>query len=187
METIYLVYKDQKEKELVVATKDEWNSILQTNRTLPREQRRFFIKDSIKEGTQWDCIYIEVSREEYNKWHSQQEIKYRKLQAKMKYDFISMDYACSFDKSVSYGETIPNGTDFEEELASDMFMADLRDALAEWKPWANELLDYYLAGKRTQCSEILSKKYGLTLRAIQKRKIKLDEFNKKYSKIASAS
>lgn len=52
MKTTCLVYKetDSGEKELAVVTREEWNSILATNRTLPREQRRFFIESGIRKG-----------------------------------------------------------------------------------------------------------------------------------------
>lgn len=184
MKTTYLVYKDAnaKRKELVIATKTEWNSILAVNRTLPRERRRFFIESRIREGNSLDRMFIETSKEEYDKWHSQEEMRRRNLKAAEGYKFLSLDYGCSFDDEVGFEETIANGSDLEEEIASDMFMADLRAALAAWKDWANELLDYYLAGKRMESTRILSKKYGVSATTIQKRKKQLDEFVKEYLK-----
>ena len=46
MRNTYLLYKDAnaEKKELVVATRKEWDEVLAANRNLPREQRRFFIK-----------------------------------------------------------------------------------------------------------------------------------------------
>ena len=46
----FLVFKDTnaEEKELVIATAEEWNAILEKNRTLPREERRLFIENVIK-------------------------------------------------------------------------------------------------------------------------------------------
>lgn len=184
MKTTYLVYKDTNAeiKELVIATKNEWDSILAVNRTLPREKRRFFIESKIREGNTWDRMFIETSREEYDKWHSQEEMRRRNLKAAERYKFLSLDYGCSFDGDVEYTETISDDSNIEEEIASDMFMADLRAALAVWKDWANELLDYYLAGKRMESTRILSKKYRVSATTIQKRKKQLDEFVKEYLK-----
>ena len=184
MKTTYLVYKDANAeiKELVMATKKEWDSILAVNRTLPREKRRFFIESKIREGNTWDRMFIETSKEEYDKWHSQEEMRRRNLKAAERYKFLSLDYGCSFDGDVEYTETISDDSNIEEEIASDMFMVDLRAALAAWKDWANELLDYYLAGKRMESTRILSKKYGVSATTIQKRKKQLDEFVKEYLK-----
>lgn len=184
MKTTYLVYKDTNAeiKELVIATKNEWDSILAVNRTLPREKRRFFIESTIREGNSWDRMFIETSKEEYDKWHSQEEMRRRNLKAAERYKFLSLDYGCSFDGDVEYTETISDDSNIEEEIASDMFMADLRVALAAWKDWANELLDYYLAGKRMESTRILSKKYRVSATTIQKRKKQLDEFVKEYLK-----
>ncbi len=184
MKTTYLVYKDANAeiKELVMATKNEWDSILAVNRTLPREKRRFFIESRIREGNSWDRMFIETSKKEYDKWHSQEEMRRRNLKAAEGYKFLSLDYGCSFDDGVDFEETIASSSDLEEEIASDMFMADLRAALTMWKDWANELLDYYLAGKRMESTRILSKKYGVSATTIQKRKKQLDEFVKEYLK-----
>lgn len=69
-------------------------------------------------------MFIETSKEEYDKWHSQEEMRRRNLKAAEGYKFLSLDYGCSFDDEVGFEETIANGSDLEEEIASDMFMAD---------------------------------------------------------------
>ena len=47
MKTTYLIYKDinAAEKELRVASKQEWDEILKNNRGLSIERRRHFIRD----------------------------------------------------------------------------------------------------------------------------------------------
>lgn len=79
MKNTYLLYKDAnaKKKELVVATRKEWDAVLAANRKLPREQHRFFIKDCIADGGEMDCMYIEVSKSEYDKWQSKTSISER--------------------------------------------------------------------------------------------------------------
>lgn len=184
MKTTYLLYKETStgKKELVIATREEWNSILATNRTLPREQRRFFIESKIREGNSWDRMFIETSKYEYDKWHSQEEMRRRNVKAEEGYKTLSLDYGCSFDDDVEFAETIVDSTNLEEEFASDMFMRDLRAALAAWRDWANELLDYYLAGKRVEATKIMSEKYGLSEKTVQRYKNRLDEFVKTFLK-----
>lgn len=180
MKVTCLVYKEanSEKKELVVATREEWDEIMKKNRTLPREQRRFFIRDSIDN----DCMFIETSRDEYNKWHSQEVMRARNRKAAKDYQVLSLDYALSDVEEVAYGDTVADPFNLEEDLLNDMFMANLRAALAEWKDWANELLDYYLAGKRMESTRILSEKYGVSFYTIQKRKNLLDQFIKNYLK-----
>jgi len=56
MKNTYLVYKDvnAEKKELVVATPQEWHNIMEENKRLPREQRRFFIKECISDSENID-------------------------------------------------------------------------------------------------------------------------------------
>lgn len=184
MKTTCLVYKDTnaEKKELVIATKKEWDDIMAANRTLPREKRRFFIESRIREGSTWDRMFIETSKEEYDKWHSQEEMHRRNMKAAKKYKFLSLDYGCSFDDDVEYTETLSDDSNVEAEVASDMLMRDLRMALAEWREWANELLDYYLAGKRMEATKIMCRKYGLSEKTVQRYKKRLDEFVKEFLK-----
>lgn len=127
-------------------------------------------------------MFIETSREKYNKWHSQEVMRARNRKAAKDYQVLSLDYAISDVEEAAYGDTVADPFNLEEDLMNDMFMANLRAALAEWKDWANELLDYYLAGKRMESTHILSKKYGVSFYTIQKRKNQLDQFIKNYLK-----
>ena len=63
MKTTYLVFENGIGSALRVASKDEWNRILQENRNLPRELRRFFVQDCFEDCGMMDCLYIEASRE----------------------------------------------------------------------------------------------------------------------------
>lgn len=184
MKNTYLIYKDAnaEKKELVVATRKEWDEVLTANRKLPREQRRFFIRDCIENGGQIDCMFIETSREEYNKWHSQEVMRARNRKAAKDYQVLSLDYAISDVEEATYGDTVADPFNLEEDLMNDMFMANLRTALAEWRNWANELLDYYLAGKRIEATQIMSKKYGVSEKTVQRYKNRLDMFIKNYLK-----
>ena len=80
MRNTFLVFNDPTNPGagLRVAKPQEWDQILKKNKTLPREQRRFFITDAFEDCGEIDCMYIETTREEYNKWHSQKVESERK-------------------------------------------------------------------------------------------------------------
>lgn len=182
MKTTYLVYSDVKadNKELVLATQEEWDAILETNRSLPREQRRFFIKDKITDGNDCDVMYIETSREEYNKWHSKQAMQYKKIKAKLNYSFLSLDSGITADGGITLAETLPDELDLEGQIIDEIMLKELRVALNAWRDWANELFDYYLDGMKKDATRILCEKYGLSERCIQKRKKMMEDFIKKF-------
>lgn len=184
MKNTYLVYKDvnAEEKELVVATPQEWHSIMEENKRLPREQRRFFIKDCISDFEDIDCLYIETSREEYNRWHSRYEVSVQKRKCEKGYRMLSLDYFSDGDDNIPLQNVLASSEDVEKEVGSDMMMQELRRRLNEWKPWANELLDFYLAGKRASATRFFIQKYGISGTTVQKRKHQLDEFVKNFLK-----
>ena len=80
MRNTFLVFNDPTNPGagLRVAKPQEWDQILKKNKTLPREQRRFFITDAFEDCGEIDCMYIETTQEEYNKWHSQKVESERK-------------------------------------------------------------------------------------------------------------
>lgn len=57
-----------------------------------------------------------------------------------------------------------------------VLMAELKEALRLWKPWAEELFDHYMAGRKRSCTQALCEKYQLTDRAVQKRKAAFEKF-----------
>lgn len=83
--TIYRYLK----KELIVATKEQWDQVLKTNRTLPREQRRFFVCDSFEDCGEIDRMFIETEKKEYDKWHSEHEMSERNRKCGNQYEFVS--------------------------------------------------------------------------------------------------
>ena len=91
MKNTYLIYKDPKaeKKELIVATKEQWDQVLKTNRTLPREQRRFFVCDSFEDCGEIDRMFIETEKKEYDKWHSEHEMSERNRKCGNQYEFVS--------------------------------------------------------------------------------------------------
>ena len=78
-------------------------------------------------------------------------------------------------------ETKPGtGQELSASIPDQMVIDMLRIELAEWRPWANDLLDYYLSGTERSCSEAISEKYGVSTRTVRKYKQQLEDFIKKY-------
>ena len=95
MKSTYLIFEDvvNGNQTLRTATAEEWNAILQYNRTAPKEQRRYFIRDSFDDCGKLDCMFIEVTREKYEEWHREKSAKYRNRKSKAAYLHISLDAA----------------------------------------------------------------------------------------------
>lgn len=178
----FLVFKDTnaEEKELVIATAEEWDAILEKNRTLPREERRFFIEHVIKESNYIDTMYFETSKEEYDKWHSQAVSQYEKDQYGKDFIFISTEQPSRDNPEITVGDTISDGFDLESAVLDEVLMEELRAALQNWREWAVELFDYWRAGKYRTCSKELIEKYGISYAAIAKRKKYFEAFVKNF-------
>lgn len=176
MKTTYLVF-DAK-GQLQVATKKEWNDILAENRTLPREQRRFFIQDCFEDNGAMDCMYIETSREEYDRWHAENQRRYRNRQFSEDAVVLSLDTTTRANENEELKNILSDGIKWENEIISSMVLQELREKLETWRDWANELLDFYLAGEKMAATRILSAKYGLSEQLIRRRKRELEEFIK---------
>ena len=54
-------------------------------------------------------------------------------------------------------------------------MDNLRVRLANWKPWAADLLDAVLADRYRECTHELAQKYGVTDRAMQYNKQQFEQ------------
>ena len=66
MKITYLAYTKQPDKStrLSVVSYDEWKQVVQKNRMLPAEKRRYFITDCFHDAGTLDCMVIETSYEE---------------------------------------------------------------------------------------------------------------------------
>ncbi len=181
MKSTFLVYIDPQNPAsgLRVATAEEWTEILNENRKKERTQRRFFICDIIRDGLEKDQMFIETTKEENDKWHTQCVLAARKRKAEKKYKTISLD------------QLIP-GTDynFEEEAVDDFDLARiidnevdmclLRTKLEKWRPWAVEMMELYLDGKKKDVTVIFSKRYKTSTRTVQRWKEQFDTYVKNY-------
>ena len=180
MKVTYLVFENGIGSALRVATKEEWNRIMAENRTLPRERRRFFIRDCIEDCEVIDSLYIEVDKDSYDVWHRENQQKYEKRVKSANIITFSIDIPTKTSEGLPLVDIISDRTDWEEKMIDDILLMELREKLAAWKEWANELLDYYLAGEQMAATKMLAKKYVLSEQLIRRRKRELETYIKKY-------
>lgn len=177
MKKTYLIYKQVNGiRQLVTASQKEWDDILKENRQAPSEKRRRFVKDCIEEGDDLDCMYIEVSPSEHQAWNSRNTVRQRKRKIGELYTHLSLDSGVSESDIESLHESVPSSFDLERTAVDHVLIDELRLALRRWQPWAEELLDLYLSGKKRSCTENLCQKYGLSSRAVRKRKAAFEKF-----------
>lgn len=181
MKTAYLINKLQADGsvQLSIADHKEWQAVVRANKQLPAEQRRYFILDYIKDGADLDCMVIETSLEEYRDWDRSRLAEKRNRRAGQVFQQLSLD--ASLNDSEASGtllDMIAAEDQVETEACDIVLMDELKKALAEWKPWASELLELYLNGQKRTCTSILAKKYGVSPQVIRKYKRQFAEFIK---------
>ena len=164
--TVYLINKEQDDgsMRLTPVSGEEWYAVKRNGANLAPEQRRYFIELSVEETDLTDRVILETSREEYLKWHRERMASARNLACgKKTFRFVSLDADTEFNAS-----TVP---DYNFNMSDEIdFLTDLsrvRDRLAVWKPWAVDMLDLYISGRKDECVSVLSAKYGVSERTIR--------------------
>ena len=183
MKTTYLLNKVQTDGSicLSVASVDEWISAVNENKGKPINQRRYFIRDYIADGDDIDCMVIETSLAEYRKWDRTRPAEKRNRRAGRAFQHLSLDAPINeSEDSGSFTDLIASDTQVESMVCDQVLMDELRKALASWKPWANELLEMYLHGKKRACTDILAKKYAVSPQVVRKYKRQFEEFIKNF-------
>ena len=177
MTITYLVYEVSAAAggELHVATKEQWNRIMEQNRSLPRDKRRFFVQDCIDDCGSLDCLYIETTKADYDKWHSAHQVRYKKRKDSEDIVILSGDTSTQTENGTLL-DTLSDDINWEEQMIDGIRMKELREALAAWRSWAVEMLDLYMAGMKTKASRILSEKYGVSQKTIRERKCAFEAF-----------
>ena len=153
---------------------------MQENRTLPREQRRFFIRDCFIDGDVMDSLFVEATKEDYDEWHREYQKQYRKRVREGGVVVFSVDMPTRTSAGLPLIEILSDDLSWEEKMIDDILLSDLRQKLAIWRDWANELLDFYLSGEQMHATKILAAKYGVSEQIIRRRKRELESFVKKY-------
>ncbi len=177
MKTTYLVYKQVNGiRQLTTATPAEWDAILKENRRLPLSEQRRFMKDCFEDGGELDCMYIEVPASEYRKWNNTNSVQQRRRKIGMLYEHLSLDAGVPDTDIDSMHECVPSDFNLERLAVDEVLVDELREALRAWKPWAEELLELYLAEEKRSSTKALCEKYRLSYRAVQKRKASFEKF-----------
>ena len=182
MKSTILIYKnpDMPESGLRVASREEWTQILKANRGLPRDSRRFFICDSFEDCGIIDRIFIETSKTEYDRWHAQQVEANRKRKAGNQYINVSLETGPEGNEEVSYNMLVADSIDIETEIQERMELEQLKALLSNWRPWATDMMNLYIAGMKKEATYIISKKYGTSIRTVQRWKEQFDGFIKEF-------
>jgi hypothetical protein len=176
MKKTYLVRETQENgsASLVEISGAAWYALVQKNKVLPKEEQRFFIKDVIWDNGVCDVMQVEVSREEYRAWKTEQQRHWRNQ--KEGSTVLSLDApGCDEDKR-TLAEVLIGGQGAEDQFLQAHFMESLREELANWRPWGCRLLDQYLQGHRRACTPWLAELCGVSQQTARKYKREFEAF-----------
>ena len=177
MRITYLVYENgQAGGNLRIATKEEWSKIMEDNRGLPCDKRRYFIEDTIDDLGEIDRMYIEASKQEYDRWHAADQRNRRKRKSYKGIDVVSMDFEAYENERHSLHGVLIDDVDWENLIVDNMEIESLTLALSQWQPWAIDILECYLAGQKRECTKFLSLKQGVSVQTIRTRKREFEAF-----------
>ena len=165
---------------LVEITASEWHSIVEENKSLPMERRRFFIVSTIQEGNLIDRMYIETSYEEYSAWHIDKTMGDCNRRAEADAKIYSLDADPENGNFSFLMEALTDNGSMEEAVHQQASLESLRAAVKEWEPWAYDLFLCYEAGQKRTCTQRLAEKYGISEQAMRKRKKRFEEFCKNF-------
>lgn len=182
MKVTYLIRKIQPDGtfRLELGTKAELHEVMESNKGLPTDQRRYFISDYIADGRELDCIIMEVPIDMYRKHNREHMASERIRKANMSYIPVPFEGFIVGEENILIEDTLTNDYLLDEAVISNVFIEELRVALSAWKPWASEMLDIYLNGEKKCCTKLLAVKYHVSEQVIRKYKRQFEDFIKKY-------
>ena len=174
MKTTYLVNDIQADGTcgLIETTAEHWRNITKNNKLLPKADRRYFIKDIIREPGVFDCMIVEVPYTDYLRWDAERSQSTRNRKLKKTYKHCSLD--------AGHADLIPVNYSFEETVLGERTVLELRDALANWHPWGLDFLWLYLNGKQTKSASVIARKYGVSKRQARRYKAQFETFVKDF-------
>ena len=149
----------------------ELKEIKARNRTVPREERRYFIEDFCVNGSVCECLNLEVSHEQYKLWRRNYRAHTRGLHAEAEahVTLVSLDACLDAEERNEFGDiVIPPVTNQEEQCVLRMdlerFWISLNDA---GKRYLCDMLAYYHENNGVWGSGVyLSKRYGVSRRMV---------------------
>lgn len=154
---------------------------MEKNKTLPVEQKRYFILDYIPDGSDMDKMVVEAPVDMYREWHREHMARKRNRDLGKNYRHISLASIVGVkDTRANFADMDTMVDNASEEHRSQKILEILQNRLAKWKPWAVDLLDFYLLGHRKDCTDIMAQKYGVSSRMVRKYKKQFENFIKKF-------
>ena len=184
MKNTYLIYKDPKaeKKELIVATPKQWDEIMKANRGASQQERRYFTCDCFEDCGELDRLYMEVGKEEFDKWHSQNEMRERNRKLGEQYSFVSMSQEIP-GTDLTYEDVVADSScNVAQEVEEKMRIETLYEKLRAWKPYGADFLDLYLDGQKAFATRIMSEKYRVSIRTTQRWRDSFEAFVKDFLK-----
>lgn len=159
MKNTYLVKKQNDNGMFVLeeVSGTQWIEIVKRNKSLPKEQKRYFISDCIEESDGIDRMYIEVSYEEYKKWNVKNTILFK-------------------NKDLLNKDSLTDKADVENEAIANINNKELIKALSEWQPWALDIYNAYISGRKTTCTREIANKYKVSLQTARSYKRQFENF-----------
>ena len=164
MNTTYLFKEETTngQKKLRIGTRDEFKSVMQMNKEIGEENRRYFIREKSLDPNQPDLLIIEVDRSEYLEWKKEQVTRSRNYRLGKQYSQLSLERTVQASSQGKLDEPALYGEDpgFEDVLAGVM-LDELREELRKWKPWAVDMLDIYMKNGAEICAVMFADRYGV--------------------------
>lgn len=123
MKTTYLFKEETAngQKKLRIGTRDEFNSVMLSNKEIGEENRRYFIREKSLDPNQPDLLIIEVDRTEYLEWKKEQVTRSRNYRLGKQYSQLSLERTVHASSQGKLDEPALYGEDpgFEDVLADD--------------------------------------------------------------------
>lgn len=164
MKTTYLFKEETTngQKKLRIGTAQEFAKIAEQNRTLPIEERRYFIKEKSLDSDSPDYLFIEVDRDEYNQWNRENNARYKNTAAGQTYTMVSLETVMN---AVAHGKVeeaalYDHDAGYEECLA-EILLEELCEELRNWKPWAMDMLQIYMKNGAEICAVKFANRYAV--------------------------
>jgi len=176
MKRTYLVRSNQENQALVNVSGEEWYQLLNENSHLPKEQRRYFIRDVIIEDEIYDTIVMEVSEDEYKAWKRDAQRSRRNRKYAEQFDLLPLDAPLEVEQDLFLFQTITDCKSSEDAFFTNHVFTDLREALDAWKPWASSLLQLYIKGERRSSTKWLAKTCGVSVQTARSYKREFESF-----------
>lgn len=171
METTYLFKENTPDgsKKLRIGTRREFEEVKRKNSTLPLERQRYFIKEKSLDSKKPDILYIEVDREEYDRWNKENVMRCRNLKEEKKFKSVPMT---SVERGVGYNRLYEQALCKEDpgydDICAKMLFEALCRELSRWRPWALDMLGTYLDDGADVCAMKFANKYGISVQTARK-------------------